>query len=179
MFPRNRIVVWLIRRSPSRKLVSRVGGWRNITLDLMLLYLAELYVNTSWEDPSSSCHLLWHLTCNMSPIPEAPPILDFSCSSTPHLPWRWLNSTSSAFYGDDEEAKAKLVADVKKCCLHNGFFQIIGHKVPQDLQTKVFECSKSFFDQPPEEKNKVSKSKSDFNSHDQPPPHLHQNFKDN
>jgi len=65
--------------------------------------------------------------------------------------------SSAAFYGNDVDAKAKLVEAVKKCCLHNGFFQIIGHKVPELLQTQIFECSKRFFDQPFEEKNKVSK----------------------
>jgi isopenicillin N synthase-like dioxygenase len=62
-----------------------------------------------------------------------------------------------AFYGGDSTAKAKLVEDIKHCCLHNGFFQIVGHQVPLELQTKMFQCSKSFFDLPLEEKSKVNK----------------------
>jgi hypothetical protein len=30
--------------------------------------------------------------------------------------------SSAAFYGNDVDAKAKLVEAVKKYCLHNGFF---------------------------------------------------------
>jgi len=63
----------------------------------------------------------------------------------------------TVFYGDDQEAKDKLVADVKRCCLHNGFFQITGHSVPRALQQKAFQCSKRFFDLPLDEKNKVGK----------------------
>jgi isopenicillin N synthase-like dioxygenase len=65
--------------------------------------------------------------------------------------------SSAAFYGNDVDAKAKLVDAEKQCCLHNGFFQIIGHKVPELLQVRIFQCAKRFFDQPFEEKNKVSK----------------------
>lgn len=63
-----------------------------------------------------------------------------------------------AFYGDDEKAKAQLVEDVKKCCLHNGFFQIVGHKVPAELQERTIKCVKEFFALPQEEKDQVHKS---------------------
>ncbi|KAE8447774.1 hypothetical protein EG329_010168 [Mollisiaceae sp. DMI_Dod_QoI] len=77
---------------------------------------------------------------------SAPPILDFS-----------------PFYGNDPIAKAQLVQQVKDCCLHNGFFQIIGHQVPSELQTKIFECSKAFFDLPLEEKSKANKDLNTWN----------------
>ena len=73
--------------------------------------------------------------------PSAPPILDFS-----------------SFYGGDSEAKAKLVEQVRECCLYNGFFQITGHRVPLGLQRRVMDCSKRFFDLPVEEKLQIDKS---------------------
>jgi len=71
---------------------------------------------------------------------EAPPVLDFS-----------------VFYGSESAAKKKLVQDVKRQCLHNGFFQIIGHQVPSDVQEDMFEQTKAFFKLPIEEKLKTSK----------------------
>jgi len=61
------------------------------------------------------------------------------------------------FYGNDAAAKAKLVADVRQCCLYNGFFQITGHRVPSELQERIMQYSKEFFSLPLEEKQKVSK----------------------
>ncbi|KAF2653695.1 Clavaminate synthase-like protein [Lophiostoma macrostomum CBS 122681] len=74
---------------------------------------------------------------------QAPPILDFS-----------------AFYSDDPIAKQKLVENVRDCCLHNGFFQITGHPVPLELQNKIMEWNKKFFDLPLEEKMKINKDTS-------------------
>ncbi|KAI9731164.1 MAG: hypothetical protein M1834_005357 [Cirrosporium novae-zelandiae] len=82
----------------------------------------------------------------------APPILDFS-----------------SFYGTDSAAKAVLVQQVKECCLHNGFFQIVGHRVPQDLQEGIFKCSKEFFNLPIEEKMKISKETNTYNRGYEPP----------
>lgn len=82
----------------------------------------------------------------MGEVRSPPPILDFS-----------------VFYGNDEESKAKLVKDVRNCCLYNGFFQITGHKIPRELQEQVFACSKRFFTMPLEEKNKISKTKNTWN----------------
>ncbi|KAE8153019.1 hypothetical protein BDV25DRAFT_169567 [Aspergillus avenaceus] len=78
--------------------------------------------------------------------PSAPPILDFS-----------------SFYGGDSEAKAKLVEEVRKCCHYNGFFQITGHRVPLDLQHRVMDCSKRFFDLPLEEKTLIDKNRTSYN----------------
>jgi isopenicillin N synthase-like dioxygenase len=77
------------------------------------------------------------------PTPTAPPILDFS-----------------SFYGADNEAKARLVEEVRKCCHYNGFFQITGHRVPLELQRRVMECSKIFFNLPLEDKMQIDKSES-------------------
>ncbi|KAJ6057879.1 hypothetical protein N7460_001153 [Penicillium canescens] len=79
-------------------------------------------------------------------LPAAPPILDFS-----------------PFYGGDSEAKSKLIEEVRKCCHYNGFFQITGHRVPLDLQRRVMDCSRRFFDLPLEEKLKIDKNHNSFN----------------
>ncbi|KAG9239300.1 hypothetical protein BJ875DRAFT_531822 [Amylocarpus encephaloides] len=79
-------------------------------------------------------------------LTDAPPILDFS-----------------AFYGVDEKAKTQLVEDVKKCCLHNGFFQIVGHKVSTELQEKTIKFAKEFFALPQEQKNKFHKDQTTWN----------------
>lgn len=65
----------------------------------------------------------------------------------------------AVFYGDDTKLKAQLVAEVRRCCLHNGFFQIIGHKIPAHVQDNVFKCSKEFFDLSTEQKLESSKGK--------------------
>ena len=68
------------------------------------------------------------------------------------------------FYGSDEAAKAKLVDEVRECCLHNGFFQITGHRVPAEVQENVLESLKSFFSLPQAEKERVHKGvSSDLN----------------
>ncbi|CAN9319841.1 unnamed protein product [Alternaria sp. RS040] len=74
---------------------------------------------------------------------DAPPILDFS-----------------KFYQSDATSKKQLVEEVRNCCLHNGFFQITGHNVPIDLQQKMMDWNKKFFNLPLEEKNKVNKDTS-------------------
>jgi isopenicillin N synthase-like dioxygenase len=43
--------------------------------------------------------------------------------------------------------------------LHNGFFQIVGHRVPAQVQNEVLESLKAFFSLPQEEKEKVHKGK--------------------
>ena len=47
--------------------------------------------------------------------------------------------------------------DVRNCCLHNGFFQITGHSVPIELQNKIMDWNKKFFDLSLEQKMEVNK----------------------
>jgi isopenicillin N synthase-like dioxygenase len=75
------------------------------------------------------------------------------------LIYRILLIAAQVFYGDDANAKAKLVDDVRECCLHNGFFQIVGHRVPAEVQNDVLESLKSFFSLPQGEKEKVHKGR--------------------
>ena len=46
---------------------------------------------------------------------------------------------------------------MRKCCLHNGFFQITGHKVPLELQNKIIDWNREFFNLLLEQKNTVNK----------------------
>ncbi|KAJ1711286.1 hypothetical protein AFCA_012346 [Aspergillus flavus] len=80
------------------------------------------------------------------PATQGLPILDFS-----------------AFYGENPKAKAQLVEQVRESCLHNGFFQITGHRIPLELQHRAMNCSKRFFRLPLEEKLKIDKKKNTFN----------------
>lgn len=95
---------------------------------------------------------------------SAPPILDFSGKPCIIPSPCFLTLIYSVFYGTDDAAKAKLVAEVKKCCLHNGFFQIVGHRVPLELQEKVLDWVKKFFAQPQEEKDRVHKGDTSINT---------------
>lgn len=48
---------------------------------------------------------------------------------------------------------------VREACLDKGFFQITNHNVPAELQEKVFEQSKKFFDLPKDKKLEYDRSK--------------------
>lgn len=77
--------------------------------------------------------------------------------SSPSLFSYVVDSCPTVFYGGDEAAKAKLVDDVRKCCLHNGFFQIVGHRVPLELQEALLRNVKAFFALSKEDKALVHK----------------------
>lgn len=95
----------------------------------------------------------------MAPTVQAPPVLDFSGEFGGLLTKKCALTIYEVFYGDDAAAKTKLVNDVRECCLHNGFFQIVGHRVPAKLQNEVLESLKAFFSLPLTEKEKVHKGK--------------------
>jgi isopenicillin N synthase-like dioxygenase len=65
----------------------------------------------------------------------------------------YLSSPSSP------EAQQIIIA-VKDACTTTGFFQITNHGISPELQKRVFDGSKKFFDLPMEEKLKLDKSKS-------------------
>lgn len=74
---------------------------------------------------------------------KPPPIIDFG-----------------PFYGNNIEAKRKLIEEVRAACLAKGFFQITNHPIPKDLQDQVFSQCKEFFSLPLEEKMKSDKGRS-------------------
>lgn len=73
-----------------------------------------------------------------------------------------VSNNVSEFYKNDATSKAQLVEEVRNCCLHNGFFQITGHKVPIELQDKIMDWNKKFFDLELEQKNTVNKGTRNF-----------------
>ncbi|OAA61959.1 Oxoglutarate/iron-dependent oxygenase [Niveomyces insectorum RCEF 264] len=65
----------------------------------------------------------------------APPILDFS-----------------AFYGNDADARDRLIADIDRACRDKGFFQLTNTSVSQDLQDRILAAARAFFALPLDEK---------------------------
>lgn len=66
----------------------------------------------------------------------------------------WLLDNAS------EEAKATVAKELHDACITYGFFQLVGHGIPIELQTKVLDCAAEFFDLPLEEKMEISIKKS-------------------
>ncbi|KAL4971697.1 putative oxidoreductase [Aspergillus desertorum] len=77
---------------------------------------------------------------------KEPPIIDF----TP-------------FYGPDSQAKDNLIKELRQACEEFGFFQIINHAVPSELQESILHQSKKLFGLPIEIKEKYSKDIGGFN----------------
>ncbi|RDW71889.1 2og-Fe oxygenase family protein-2 [Coleophoma crateriformis] len=57
-------------------------------------------------------------------------------------------------------ASQALIQQVAEACITTGFFQLVGHGIPRQLQQAVFEGSAAFFRLPFEEKKKLDKSHS-------------------
>ncbi|EFX04999.1 2og-Fe oxygenase family protein [Grosmannia clavigera kw1407] len=69
----------------------------------------------------------------------------------------------SGFYSDDAAKKKAVVDQIRTSCLHNGFFQIVGHSVPLDQQKAVMDAVKRFFALPQADKDAVSKNNNTWN----------------
>jgi len=54
----------------------------------------------------------------------------------------------------------KIVNQVREACMTTGFFQLVGHGIPRELQHDVFKGSAAFFSLPREEKQKLDQSHS-------------------
>ncbi|KAI1766977.1 Clavaminate synthase-like protein [Hypoxylon sp. FL1150] len=52
-------------------------------------------------------------------------------------------------------ASAQVVEDVRQACVTSGFFQIVNHGLPKELQQAVFKAAETFFALPLEEKKKL------------------------
>lgn len=65
----------------------------------------------------------------------------------------------SPFFDPDatQLQRDNVIDDVRRACRVYGFFQLVGHGIPLDLQEKMIDCSKTFFDLPLEEKKKVGR----------------------
>ena len=64
----------------------------------------------------------------------------------------WLKDDSESSIA----ARLAVVRELHDACVTYGFFQLVGHSIPLELQTKVLRCASNFFDLSPEEKMKVS-----------------------
>lgn len=54
-----------------------------------------------------------------------------------------------------EAERNAVIEQVRDACQVYGFFQLEGHGIPQELQFKMLDCARVFFDLPLEEKKKV------------------------
>eukprot|EP00268_Persea_americana_P013430 TRINITY_DN158_c0_g1_i6.p1 TRINITY_DN158_c0_g1~~TRINITY_DN158_c0_g1_i6.p1 ORF type:complete len:351 (-),score=79.23 TRINITY_DN158_c0_g1_i6:499-1551(-) len=63
----------------------------------------------------------------------------------------------STLNSDDPEAISGLVAEIGEACSDWGFFQVINHGVPPQLQERIESAAKKFFALSPEEKCKVGR----------------------
>jgi hypothetical protein len=60
----------------------------------------------------------------------------------------------------EEGSRNKVVEEVRDACITYGFFQLVGHGIPLNLQNEVFHCAQTLFALPTEEKMEVSIKKS-------------------
>jgi isopenicillin N synthase-like dioxygenase len=59
----------------------------------------------------------------------------------------------TTFISDPASSSANdVVQKVRDACIETGFFQIVGHGMPKDIQDGLFQASKKFFALPMEEK---------------------------
>jgi isopenicillin N synthase-like dioxygenase len=55
----------------------------------------------------------------------------------------------SSFLANPSSKEAELVvSEIRDACMAVGFFQIVGHGIPPDLQELVFQAAKTFFSLP-------------------------------
>ena len=60
------------------------------------------------------------------------------------------------FEPNSPTSKDEVIAKVRAACLEHGFFQIVEHGVPIDIQRRMLACCKTFFDMPNEQKTALS-----------------------
>ncbi|KAL2816738.1 hypothetical protein BJX63DRAFT_135085 [Aspergillus granulosus] len=75
-----------------------------------------------------------------------PPVIDFA-----------------PFYARDSPSKENLVKELRTACEEFGFFQLINHGIPSDIQELILQHSKELFDLPIEVKEKYSKDANALN----------------
>lgn len=63
----------------------------------------------------------------------------------------------SDFLSGENDRIEKCCRKIHEACSTQGFFQIVNHTIPSELQKKMFELSKKFFALPLEEKMKLDK----------------------
>jgi isopenicillin N synthase-like dioxygenase len=58
----------------------------------------------------------------------------------------------------ETEAAAKIIRDVRQACMTTGFFSLVGHGIPRELQDRVFEAARTLFALPLEQKKTLVSS---------------------
>lgn len=92
-----------------------------------------------------------------------PPVIDFGrelslqFSKSENRTLKLTTMIRKAYYGTDIEAKQKLMHEVRDACKQFGFFQLVNHAIPTDLQQQVLEQTKDLFKLPLETKQKYDK----------------------
>jgi isopenicillin N synthase-like dioxygenase len=51
-----------------------------------------------------------------------------------------------------------VIAEVRAACETYGFMQVVGHGIPPEVQEKAFECAKTFFAMPTDQKLALKKN---------------------
>ena len=62
------------------------------------------------------------------------------------------------FTAGQTPGRARVAGAVRAACEDIGFFVITGHGIPEELETRIYDASRSFFDLPAEEKNAVGET---------------------
>jgi isopenicillin N synthase-like dioxygenase len=66
----------------------------------------------------------------------------------------------SGYLKGDTEATKVAAQEVREACENQGFLQVVGHAVSEDVQARFMAAIAAFFKLPREEKEKISQSKS-------------------
>jgi isopenicillin N synthase-like dioxygenase len=69
----------------------------------------------------------------------------------------------SDFLSGEPARVKRCLALVREACETSGFFQIINHSIPSELQEEIFHQQRRLFNLPLEEKMKIDKSKNNYN----------------
>lgn len=66
----------------------------------------------------------------------------------------------SGYLAGDPEAKRRTALEIRNACENQGFLQVVGHSVTEEVQKNFLDAIDRFFALPVSEKEKVSQSKS-------------------
>lgn len=75
-----------------------------------------------------------------------------NCTMTPENTIPLINITPFLDPSSSQECKDSIVNQTRDACENYGFFQLVGHGVPVEVQRGILKCAETFFDLPYEEK---------------------------
>ena len=101
-----------------------------------------------WHDCARARHCHLSHNSNVTMTKENPPS-PFEVPTIDIAPF--ISAPSSSAAND-------VIGKIRKACLTTGFFQIIGHGIPRNLQRSIFDASEGFFSLPYEDKKKLDAS---------------------